>query len=102
MLVIENGNGLFHFFEGCHDSFEEPAAWIKDLPFVVGRILAMLADAQNAIDRQLLASQGERSFDRVMNRELVLLGQIAAQIFLGKLIDIHRNQAQVGPSPAVV
>ena len=64
--------------------------------FILG-IFAMLGDHEDAIDRQLVTAQRERLLNRVINREAVLLGEVAALVGPRlELIDISADQLQFG------
>ncbi len=96
VLIVEEGHGFLAPREDIGDGLEETAARIELLALVVVGVIAVLADAQDAVDGQLLAAERQGIGDIVVDFEIVLLGEIAAHVLIGELIDEHRHDAQVG------
>ncbi len=102
MFVIEHRHGLFALGEGSSDSFKKTSAGIENLPFGVGRILAVFANGEDPVDGKLRSAQGKSSLDRRINLEAMFPGQVPAHVSLGKLVDVHRHELHVRPDPAVI
>src|SRR4051812_26912948 len=68
----------------------------------IGWIFSMLADAQNAIDPDLLAAQSDGRLDVVVDGEVEALRQVPAHVTLVDLIDVHRYDPHPRPILAVV
>src|SRR6185369_6756699 len=67
-------------------------ARIEHLAFFVARISAMLANDDNAIDREPRAAERERLRNRRVNGNVETLGPFAAEVLRGKLIHIERDE----------
>src|SRR5262245_32061093 len=102
MLVIEDGNRPLVAREDIADRLEKTPPRIENLTTFVRRVAAVLADRENAIHREFVAPQSESAFDGVANRKAVTLGEFAAQIAFGMLIDVHRHDAHLREALAVV
>ena len=58
----------------------------------------MLADDQHAVDRQLVAAQRQGLGDRGIDLQVLEPGvALAAQVALGELVDVHRDQIELRP-----
>ena len=101
VLVGVDGHHTAQSFEGPRDRLEEPAARVEVLPLVVPGILAVLADAQHAVNRDPARAQRDRLLDRGDDRDLVLRRQPPAQVALGRLVEVQGGQLQRGAGPAV-
>jgi hypothetical protein len=104
VLVIEDGHAASARLENLHDLFEELVTWIQRLTFFVLRVLAMLADDHDAVDRQPAGAHRQRFRDAREERHVETLRGSAGQVVLalGKLIDVHRHEIDLGPAPAAV
>ena len=103
VLVVEHRGDLAAPLEGVGDRIEEPPPGILVLPcHRVMRVVAMLPDAQHPRDLQSVRSQRQRLVNSRDNGEPIPCRQVAAEIGLGKLIDIHRGDAEVGTRPAIL
>ncbi len=75
------------------DLLKELVARILRLALFVARILAVLADNDDAIDRQLAAAERQRFGDRRIHlHRREALGALAAQVAIVDLIDVERHQ----------
>src|SRR5260221_8715486 len=95
MLVAKDRHYLLGAGESPRHFLEEPAAWVEDLALLVLRVLAVLADAQDALDRQLVAAERQGFVDGRTESKAVFLRQIAAQIAGRELIHVERNELEV-------
>src|SRR4051794_19050391 len=102
MLVAEDRDAAAAGFEHLHDLPEELVTWIQRLASLVLRVFAVLADDDDAIDRELGAAQCEGLRNGRENRHAVPLGRRTRQITLRKLIDIERDKVDVRPAPAAL
>ena len=87
--------GLKHF----RHLVEELVTGIEDLPLLVARILAVLANNQDRIDGQPGPAATHRPGDRRVYLEAEIPGAIPAQIVGRLLIDVHGNHLGIGLVP---
>src|SRR5262249_35017428 len=92
VLVAEDRDGLLVLDEGRGHLLQKATPRVEDLAAGILRVLAVLADAQHAVHRQLLAAQGQGGLDGRADGEAVLLRQVAAHLLLGELIDVQGRQ----------
>jgi hypothetical protein len=92
VFVVEHRDGASARFKDADDLLEKLVAWVKDLTLFVSRIAPVFSYDQNAIDGQLRSAQRQGFGDRRMNPDAVPTFALAAEIALGKLIDVKRNQ----------
>jgi hypothetical protein len=88
--------------EHLHDLAEQPPLGVDGLPRVRFGVVAVLGHQQHAVDRQLVAAQRERLGHGVVNGNAVLLGQPAADIAVGHLVGVERDEFQLRPPPVAV
>ncbi len=62
---------------------------IQLLLFVVCGVIAVLADQQDSVYREFVATQGQRVNGRTENRYVILLGALAADVLLRNLFRKH-------------
>ena len=91
MLVVEDGHYSLTGAEDLDHLLEEPAAGVELLTFRRERIIAVLRDEQNAIDRQLVSAEGQRLRGRFDQRNAPLPGERPADVRVGHLLDIQRG-----------
>ena len=80
VLVVEDGDDAFVFFERGDDLVEKPAPGVKVLALVVVGVVAVFADAEDAVDGQGVGADTEGAFDGVEDGDVELLGQFAAEV----------------------
>src|SRR6266568_1055056 len=95
MFVVEDRHGTLGAFEDLANLREEAPPRVEDLAALVGRVLAVLADTEHALDREFLAAAADRPIDSVVDREAVLLRQVAAHVAGGELVAIECDELQV-------
>ena len=62
----------------------------------------MLGHEEHTVHGQFPRAESESFTDSFVNGHAVLLGPLVASVVLGCLVEIERNQLQVGSSPLVV
>ena len=102
MFVVEDRHDAIVLLEGVGDFFEKASPWMQHLPFAIRRITPVFADADHAVNRYAITADGHSLFDRVENRHAILLCHRPSQVPVGKLIDVHRRQRQIGSGTAVL
>jgi len=102
MLVAEDRDAAPELAERVRNLFEKPPARIEVLLFVVPRVIAVFADADHAVDGDVVAADGDCLLDRVEQRHAVLFGERPAKILLCELFNVHRGQSERGPCAAVL
>ncbi len=106
VLVIEHRHALSGLAEDGGDLFHQLQARIEDLPLVVARVVAVLGDEQDSLDGQFSAV-GQRLGDPACSRrrgialearhaDAEILGDIARQVVLRRLIDVQRVDVVTG------
>ena len=93
MLVVEHGRRSARLAIGVDDLLEEAPPRIHVLFLLVVRIVAVFADQQHPVHRQLVAASGERLGDRRPQIESVMRRHRGAQVTFGMLVEIHRDHA---------
>ncbi len=81
--LAEDGGDLLHHFQ----------ARVEDLALVVARVVAVFADEQDAFDRQLAVHQ-QGVADGARDADAEVLGQVARQVVVGRLIDVERGDVE--------
>ena len=93
MLVIEDRDAPAAGLEHVCNLAEEFIAGIEPLAHLIRWIAAVLGDEQHAVHGEFLTAQGERFGDRRIDLHLwELAGASPAQVVLGPLIDIERDE----------
>ena len=102
VLVIENGHRAAGFADDPRDLLEEIAARQHLLSQPGHRIVPVLADQQDPVHRQLVASQGQRRSDAFIDWNVELMGELASDVPPVNLVDIERGNGSPGRHQAVV
>ena len=102
MLVVEDRNDAVVLPKRICDLAKEPPARVEMLPFFVPGIVPVLADAQHAIDRNGVGSDGNGLFDGLEEGHAVFGRHGPSEILVGKLIDVHGGQPELRPRPAIL
>ena len=97
MLVAEDRDALAGRPKDIGNLEEQLIAGIKMLALLVPGIVAMLADQQYAIDGKPLAAKRQGFPDRGIDRDMVLLGHLAAHVVFRHLRRIHRHDFRARP-----
>src|SRR5262249_34590483 len=71
------------------DLLHHLVARVEDLALVVALVVAVFADEQDALDRQLVAAAGEGVGDGAVNLDAEIPAQFAGQVVFRLLIDIQ-------------
>ena len=99
MLVVEYRNDTMVLLKRIRDQFQEPSSRVQLLLFAVPGIVSMFPDAEDSIDRNVVAANGDGLLDRVEKRHVKLRGQPRARsrsVNCSTYIDASRN---AGPGP---
>src|SRR4051794_19918749 len=99
MLVAEDGHDAAASFEGSCDAFEESSPGVELLPLLVRGVVAVLADADHAVDDDLSGPEREGILDRRDDWDPMLGGQRSAQVALGGLVEVQGGSVRAGPGP---
>ena len=75
---------------------EELLARIEMLAEFVERIVAVLADQQHRVDAEILAADAHRFVDRLKERNLKPLRNVAGHVVLRELIGVERHDIAAG------
>src|ERR1051325_4775686 len=102
MLVVEHRHDAAILAKDLDDLPKELVARILFLTELVGRIVAVLADDEDSVNVEPIAAAAQGLGDGLVNLEAELLGAIAAEIVLGELIDIGRDDIERRPMPAAI
>ena len=73
---------------------EELVARIENLPLFIPGVIAMFPDDHDAIDCQMIAATPQGFGDGGIDREAMLGSPLAAQVAVGTLIDVQRDNLQ--------
>ena len=88
MFVIEHRNDLAVFLKRVRDLLKELLSRIEVLPEFVARIITVLTDTQNAVDRNSVCPNRDRTFNCFKDRDVVLFCQLASELCFDRLIDV--------------
>src|SRR5262249_21345921 len=91
VLVAEYRHALARLPEDLDDLLHHLEAGIEDLSLVVAWIVAMFADEQDALNRELVAAERECLGDAARVANPMLAGQLLREIVLRELIDPKRG-----------
>jgi hypothetical protein len=76
MLVVEHRHDPAVLLEGAGDLLEKPSPRIEVLAELVRRVVAVLADTEDAVDGYRLTAHRHGLLDRIEEGHVVLLAQI--------------------------
>ena len=62
----------------------------------------MFSDTDHSINRDFVTSHGDRLFDRIEERDVVLFGHGTGEIPIRELINVHGSQRQCRPDTTVL
>ena len=102
VFVIENGHRAAGFSDDARDLLKEIAAGQHLLSQPGHRIVSVLADQQDPVHRQLVASQSQGRPDAFIDGYAELVGELASDVPLVNLVDIERGDGGPGRDQAVV
>ncbi len=88
MFVVVDRDGSPVFLEHLDVLLKELVARVENLAFVVPRVVPVLDDAQDCIDREFVAAASQCFSDRRVNLEAELLCALLAEIAFRLLVDI--------------
>ena len=91
MLVIENGHRAAGFSDDSRDLLKEIAAGQHLLSQPGHRIVPVLADQQDPVHRQLVASQRQRCSNALVDWNVEFMGELASDVSPVNLVDIERG-----------
>ena len=93
MLVDEHGQRPALLRDNAADLLEEPAPRQHLLAQDGARVVAVLADQQHAIDRQIVAAKGQCGADAAVDRHVVAVRELQPDVLPVNLVDIQRRDA---------
>ena len=99
VLVVEDRNGPAIGLENVDHLPEELVARVENLPLLVVRIVAVLADDQDPIDGELRASATQGLGDCRVHLEAEAPGSLGALIVGGLLVHVERRDLERGAMP---
>ena len=99
VLVQEDGDDPAAPVEDPDDFREQPALRIEDLARVGSRVIPVLGDKEDAIDRQLARPTGQGAGDVLGNRDVMLASQAPADVAGGDLVGVERDESSGGFRP---
>ena len=102
VLVVEDRDGPSRFADDAGDLFEEIAPRQHLLAQFRPRVVAVFPDQQNRIHRQFLSAQGQRRPDALVQRDVELVCDLAADVVLVNLVDVQRGDFGPGWNHALV
>ena len=75
MFVIKHRHNLVVLFKRLGYALEEATTWIQMLANFVKRVIPMLRNADNSIDRNTVGSGGHSAFDRIKHGYAILFAE---------------------------
>ena len=102
VLVIENGHRAAGFSDDSRDLLKEIAARQHLLSQPGHRIVPVLADQQDPVHRQLVASQRQRCSNALVDWNVEFMGELASDVSPVNLVDIERGDGGPRRDQAVV
>ena len=96
MLVAKDGHTSAGLVKDFDDLLEKLKAGIELLPLLVKRIIAVFADEQDAVHRELVAAKRQRAANVRVEREAVLASVFLTQVARAGLRDVHASDAVIG------
>ena len=102
MFVVEDRHGAAVGLEDVGHLAEELVPRIEDLAFFVFRVLTVLADDQDAVDRELRSATSQGLGDGRIDLEAEALRTLGALVALGLLVDVERHDVHLGPVPSAL
>src|SRR6185436_2473547 len=94
MFVIEHRSGPSVLPKDVGDLLEKLIARILFLPPFALRVIAVLADDKHGVHAQVFSSTAQRLSHGRVDRETKFPGALAAQVVLGKLIHVGRDNVE--------
>jgi hypothetical protein len=91
MLIAKQRNRSTTPLEDIYDLLKKLKARIEFLTFFIGGILSMFSDEEHGIYRETVSAQRQRFPDRRIDLETMFCGKLAAHVFLGDLVRVHRD-----------
>ena len=82
--------------EGLDDLGEEPATGVELLPLGIDRVIAVLADQEDAVNAELRSAQRHRPRGRAEQGDAVASGHAPADITPGELLNRQAHDLAVG------
>jgi len=102
VFIVVNGNRHTVLLEDVHALLDELASRIEHLSLLVPLVVAVFADHQHRIDRELAAAAPKRLRDRWIDLEVEFLRARGALVSFRLLIDVERDHFHIRLVPRSV